>query len=83
MKQHTSKAYKVLILAFPFSRYQCRILGALAVMERVQCELWRGGEGACARLFTALRCARSAVHGNVEGAVSMLPGRLQRSVSTH
>lgn len=53
-------------------------MGALAALELVQCELRRGGEGTSARVFTALRCTRDAVHRHGEGAVYVFAGRMCR-----
>lgn len=56
-------------------------MGALATVECVQCELWRGGEGTSTAVFTALRCTRNAVHRHDEGAVPLLSRGLCWSVS--
>ncbi|KAF3840783.1 hypothetical protein F7725_006645, partial [Dissostichus mawsoni] len=45
--------------------HKSAVMGPVAAMECVQCELWRGGEGARARVFAALRCGGDAVHGHV------------------
>lgn len=57
-------------------------MGPVAAVERVQCELWRGGEGTRARVFAALRCRRDAVHWHGEGTVRLLTGGLCGSVSS-
>ncbi len=65
-----------------FNIFFCRVMGPVAAVERVQCELWRGGEGASARVFAALRCRRDEVHRHGEGTVHLLTGGLCWSVSS-
>lgn len=67
--------FGILFVCFLFF---CRTLGPMAAVEFVQCELWRGGEGASARVPAAVGCWRDAVYWHSEGTVHLLSGGLCR-----